>query len=209
MKKPDDFDYIYNNDNLTHAHSYILPQLLSMLPKSTNLKALRLLDLGCGNGSLSHVISQQGYNVVGIEDSESGVAIAQENFKDCHFIEGSIYNLPYTDLESAFDVVISVEVIEHLLYPRELLKAAQKCLKPNGTLILTTPYHSYPKNLVLALSGKMDKHFTVLWDGGHIKFFSVETLSILLKEAGFTNIKFEFAGRFPYLWKSMLVSCTY
>jgi hypothetical protein len=54
----------------------------------------------------------------------------------------------------------------------------------------------------------MDNHFTVLWDGGHIKFFSVPTMTALLKSENCTNIKFKFAGRFPYLWKSMLCSCS-
>lgn len=52
----------------------------------------------------------------------------------------------------------------------------------------------------------MDSHYTALWDGGHIKFFSVKTLSQLLQEAGFKDLQFKFAGRFPYLWKGMLVS---
>ena len=53
----------------------------------------------------------------------------------------------------------------------------------------------------------MDSHFTTLWDGGHIKFFSVKTLSSLLESEGFTNLQFDFAGRLPYLWKSMLCCC--
>ena len=61
----------------------------------------------------------------------------------------------------------------------------------------------------MSLTGKMDKHFTVLWDGGHIKFFSVQTLSALLAEEKCTDCQFEFAGRIPYLWKSMLVLATF
>jgi hypothetical protein len=58
----------------------------------------------------------------------------------------------------------------------------------------------------MAVAGKMDSHFTVLWDGGHIKFFSVKTLTQSLEQEGFANVQFKFAGRFPYLWKSMLCS---
>ncbi len=86
------------------------------------------------------------------------------------------------------------------------MQLAQKCTKSGGHLILTTPYHGYFKNLVLALSGKMDNHFHVLWDGGHIKFFSVKTLTKFLETEGYTDTYFKFAGRFPYLWKSMLCS---
>jgi hypothetical protein len=55
----------------------------------------------------------------------------------------------------------------------------------------------------------MDNHFTALWDGGHIKFFSVKTLTKLLAAEEFNNYQFEFAGRFPYLWKSMLVLASF
>ncbi len=166
----------------------------------------RILDLGCGNGSLSNLIAQQGYEVVGVEDSEQGVAIARQSFPDCNFIKASIYDLPYSELANSFDIVISAEVIEHLLYPRELVRAAKKCLKPNGRLILTTPYHGYLKNLVLATSGKMDSHFTSLWDGGHVKFFSVATLRQLLETENYADIQFKFSGRIPLIWKSMLCS---
>ena len=92
------------------------------------------------------------------------------------------------------------------MYPRELVRAAKKCLKPNGRLILTTPYHGYLKNIVLATSGKMDNHFTALWDGSHVKFFSVATLRKLLETENYTDIKFKFSGRVPFIWKSMLCS---
>ena len=51
---------------------------------------------------------------------------------------------------------------------------------------------------------KMDAHFCVLDEGGHIKFFSVKTLSTLLQKHGFTDLKFNFYGRAPLLWKNMI-----
>jgi len=51
---------------------------------------LRVLDLGCGNGSLSNLIAQQGYEVVGAEESESGVKAARLSFPNCNFIHTSI-----------------------------------------------------------------------------------------------------------------------
>ena len=71
--------------------------------------------------------------------------------------------------------------------------------------IISTPYHGYLKNLVLALSGRLDAHFTALWDGGHIKFWSKRTLRILLEEVGFEKIAFG-VGRIPLLAKSMIVT---
>jgi hypothetical protein len=56
----------------------------------------------------------------------------------------------------------------------------------------------------MALTGKMDNHFTALWDYGHIKFWSIKTLQQLLEEAGFMNIRFRRVGRIPALAKSMI-----
>ena len=202
-------EYSYQTEESGHHHDYLLKPLMEMISasaKSVEGRKVRILDIGCGNGSLSNFIAQNGYEVVGVEESESGVKIAQQNYPDCEFIAASIYDFPYQQLENSFDIIISTEVIEHLPYPRELAKVAKCCLKNNGTVILTTPYHGYFKNLALAITGKLDKHFTVLWDGGHIKFFSVKTLSTLLLEQGFADLQFKFAGRYPLLWKSMLVS---
>lgn len=164
--------YSYADSKPRH-HAYLLSPLLEMVSEatSTSQQKLRVLDLGCGNGSLSNLVAQQGYEVIGVEASESGCKFATLNFPGCQFIQASIYELPYEKLEHSFDIVISSEVIEHLLYPRELIKAAKRCLKPQGRLIVTTPYHGYVKNLLMAILGKMDRHFTALWDGGHVKFF--------------------------------------
>jgi 2-polyprenyl-3-methyl-5-hydroxy-6-metoxy-1,4-benzoquinol methylase len=202
-------EYTYKSEVSGHHHNYLLKHLMEMISasaKNAEGRKVRILDIGCGNGSLSNLIAQQGYEVVGVEESASGVKIAQQSYPDCKFIAASIYDFPYQELEDSFDIIISTEVIEHLPYPRELAKVAKRCLKNDGTLILTPPYHGYIKNLVLAITGKLDKHFTVLWDGGHIKFFSVKTLSTLLREESFTDLQFKFAGRYSFLWKSMLVS---
>ncbi len=121
-----------------------------------------------------------------------------------HFICSDIYNLPWNEIDEKFDVTISIEVIEHLYYPRSLIQAALRSLKPGGTFVLSTPYHGYLKNLFLSLLNKWDNHFNVLEDGWHIKFFSTYTLRKLLYEEGFIDIEFCFGGRLPFLWKSMI-----
>jgi len=104
-----------------------------------------------------------------------------------------------------FPAAICLEVIEHLYSPRLLVKTLVDVLEPGGTLILSTPYHGYMKNLALAASGRMDEHFTALWDHGHIKFWSVRTLTQLLEEAGLKVEQAHRVGRFPALAKSMIL----
>ena len=202
------YEYQWKSAAPVHSHNFYAPALLSLLPKATNQDGdrLKILDLGCGNGSLTNIIAQQGFEVTGIEESTSGVDQASQAFPQISFQQLSLYSPPPVELLNYFDVVISSDVIEHLFYPKELARFAKQCLKPNGQLIVTTPYNGYWKNLALALLNAMDRHHTVLWDGGHIKFFSVKTLSQLLNEEGFNDIQFKFAGRLPYLWKGMLAS---
>ena len=113
----------------------------------------------------------------------------------------------YDDLSSVFgtfEVLLSIEVVEHVFYPRTYAKTAFDLLEPGGVAIITTPYHGYLKNLVIALCGKFDAHVNPLWDGGHIKFWSKSTLRELLTEAGFKSVEYRTAGRFPWLAKSMI-----
>ena len=95
-------------------------------------------------------------------------------------------------------------MVEHVYAPRHYARTLFDLIEPGGTAILSTPFHGYWKNLVLALSGRLDAHFTALWDHGHIKFWSIRTLGELLREAGFVNIRFERVGRMPALAKAMI-----
>ena len=101
-------------------------------------------------------------------------------------------------------MVLSLEVVEHVYDPRRYATSVFSLLQSDAWAIISTPYHGYWKNLATALSGKMDSHFTALWDNGHIKFWSIKTLSVLLREAGFVDIRFERVGRIPLLAKAMV-----
>ena len=161
-----------------------------------------ICDLGCGNGHISGRLAALGYDVTGVDASASGIQIAKRAYTDVEFVEALIDR----DLKrlGTFDLVVSSDVIEHLYRPSDLLEAATDLLKPRGQLLLGTPYHGYLKNLVLAATGKMDAHFSALHDGGHIKFFSVRTLSTLMMSYGFADLSFTFYGRAPWLWKNMI-----
>jgi 2-polyprenyl-3-methyl-5-hydroxy-6-metoxy-1,4-benzoquinol methylase len=156
----------------------------------------------------SFVLRAAGFEVAGCDASEAGVAIAQQTLGNAARLK---HLSVYDDLAASFgcdwDIVVATEVVEHLYAPREFVKRARALLKRGGILILSTPYHGYLKNLVLAATGAFDAHFTALWDGGHIKFWSYNTLTTLLKESQFEGFRFDGAGRLPWLWKSMVISC--
>lgn len=193
-------EYRYGSAEASEHQDYILPQVFQLLGNGSGRS---ILDLGCGNGAVAHEMAQRGFEVMGIDSSQSGIAHAKASYPDCTFRVGDV-TVPAPELGGRFDFVVALETIEHLLDPRAMLRLARASLRPGGRVILSTPYHGYLKNLALAITGRMDEHFTVLWDGGHVKFFSVKTLSKMLEDEGFRVLQFRFGGRAPLLAKSMI-----
>jgi 2-polyprenyl-6-hydroxyphenyl methylase/3-demethylubiquinone-9 3-methyltransferase len=99
---------------------------------------------------------------------------------------------------------VSLEVVEHCYDPRRFAATLHELVEEGGIAIVSTPYHGYVKNLALAVTGKWDDHLSPLWNGGHIKFFSIQSLRTLLAEAGFEDVQIIRVGRVPQLAKSMI-----
>ena len=162
-------DYGYSDAKHRHSHNYILPCVESVISSYNWDPSARALDFGCGNGAMANWLLQKKFSVVGIDPSESGIAEAKKAYQDIEFFKlGSNDSLSRL---GSFDLVICTEVIEHCYDPSSLLSQIRGLLKPNGIAIVSTPYHGYLKNLALAITGSMDRHFTALRVGGHIKFF--------------------------------------
>jgi 2-polyprenyl-3-methyl-5-hydroxy-6-metoxy-1,4-benzoquinol methylase len=137
--------------------------------------------------------------------SLSGIEIASKHHTAATFCVAPIDRLLPKDLHKRFDLVVAIEVIEHLLLPRQLFDRAREALKPGGELIVSTPFHGYWKNLAIALSGKFDSHWHPLRDYGHVKFFSPATLNRLFDEQGFEVKQVKRVGRIPTLARSMMM----
>lgn len=176
----------------TPNHRYLIPALISLLPRDGGR---RLVDLGSGNGVVTARLRDAGMDVTGVEGTPSGIELARRSWPDIPFVHHDITTPLPASLHGCFDVVVSVEVIEHLHLPRELFARAAEALGDRGTLIVSTPFHGYWKNLALALTGRLDAHHQALSDYGHIKFFSERTLGTMAAECGFRPVQFRRAGR--------------
>ncbi len=200
--------YQYSAANPEPSHQHLYPSVSRFLhnvpPGSI------VMDAGCGNGSFIALFQDRNWQLHGSDLSPTGIELARKTYPNINFFLADAQSL-YADFLNTVgpvDIVISTEVIEHIYDPRGFLRNCFGLLKPGGTIVLTTPYHGYLKNLLLAVTGKLDQHFTVLWDHGHIKFWSRKTIEEVLKETGFTNIEFAGSGRIPYAWKSMVLKAT-
>ena len=198
--------YEYHNSEASCAHYYLLPTVLREIGALGRGKSLKIVDVGCGNGYVAAQVAARGHTVSAVDVSSDGIAIARASFPSVSYYEGSVYDddLP-EKIHAPVDCVISLEVVEHLFFPRKLFEQSHRLLVDGGSLIVSTPYHGFLKNLALSVTNGWDRHFGVDWDGGHIKFFSKTTLSRMVSNAGFKNIRLLPVGRFPGLWKSMIM----
>ncbi len=199
-------NYGWADTEAPESASFLDSVVLDELSRATGGRGA-VIELGAGNGVFARKLASMGYDVTAIEPSEDGFAQANKVTSSARFVQASIYDdLPQL-LNQKFDALVSTEVIEHLMMPKELFAQASRLLKPGGMLIVSTPYHGYIKNLAIAVLGGWDRHFTVDWEGGHIKFFSKRTLAAMAEPYGFKHPRFRGTGRVAYLWKSMILTC--
>ncbi len=145
-----------------------------------------VLDAGCGFGfSVDVAAKVLGWRAVGIDPSHHardgrrmlGADIRQEWLTD------------ETDLGEPFDLVLAVEVIEHIpdLYP--FLRLLRRWMKPGARLVLTTPDAD-------SLSPAVDDGmlFAMLSAGGHLVLFNARSMEFMLRRAGFLHVRCEAAG---------------
>lgn len=124
--------YRYDQASLNHSHGYLLPTVFRLLDE-LNLPAdqRRLFELGCGNGSVAHALTQRGWDVTGVDPSVEGIAQANDAYPDLKLYSGSAYD----DLAAQygqFPVVLSLEVVEHVYFPRQYAKTVFNLIHAGG-----------------------------------------------------------------------------
>lgn len=147
------------------------------IKKVTGLQEGRLLDLGCGEGFALGAAHTLGFDVVGVEISESAVQLARKRgWKAIH--QGDLADIKNLRL-GQFDVITLFDVIDHLYDPREAILLLRDHLKPSGILYLDT--------------SDIGSWYHTLLRGGyfniqpfeHISYFSKKTIQNFLEMHGF------------------------
>ena len=137
------------------------------------LEQPRFLDLGCGTGWLTGVLSAFG-PATGVELSDHAMRFARTRFPHAEFIAADVMNWQWDG--PPFDIVVSQEVIEHIPDQAGYLEVAASVLKPGGFLVLTTPN----RKTLNALSPDAQREF--LWQPIEIILSRPELLSLLSKD---------------------------
>ena len=150
----------------------------------------RVLEAGCASGHVSAVLQARGCRVVGIEiDAE--VARAAEPFVERivigNFDDGELWK----ELEGdEFDAVLFGDVLEHLKTPLDALRGALKHLAPAGMVVISVPNITHADVKIAMIKGQFTYADSGLLDRTHIHFFTKESLTHLLQEAGLVATEF-------------------
>jgi 2-polyprenyl-6-hydroxyphenyl methylase/3-demethylubiquinone-9 3-methyltransferase len=117
------------------------------------LGSLRVLDIGCGAGLLCEPLSRLGAQVVGIDPSASNIAAAKLHADKSHLpIDYRCTTVEEIDPRERFDIVLAMEVVEHVTDVGVFLKRCASMLKPNGLMVVSTLNRNW-KSFALAIVG--------------------------------------------------------
>jgi 2-polyprenyl-6-hydroxyphenyl methylase/3-demethylubiquinone-9 3-methyltransferase len=101
-----------------------------------------VLDVGCGAGFLSNHLAARGFEVVGIDASQSSIDVAarQDATRTARYVLGDALRLPFDD--QSFDAVCAMDFLEHVDQPGQVIAEASRVLKPGGTFF----FHTFNRN---------------------------------------------------------------
>lgn len=149
----------------------------------------KILDVGCGTGKLVSYFQKQGFTAIGCDNAEEALKISKQ-------IRASATKLPF--IQNSFDLVTAISLIEHLSQKdaSKFITEAYRVLKPKGFIFLITPNFASPLRLLFG-----NKWFGYQ-DPTHITFFTPKSLSILLAQHRFSQIKLRFPvpKNVPFDW---------
>ena len=207
--------HMLNPCRLDYITQQIAAEFDRDLTQPLPFKGLRILDIGCGGGLLSEPMARLGAEVVGADAAARNIPVAMVHAEQ----SGLRIDYRHTTAEDMaaageqFDVVLNMEVVEHVADPLAYLAACQMLLKDNGLMICST-LNRNPKSFVMAIVGA---EYVMRWlpKGTHDwqKFITPDELYALIEQAGLRPVDRKGMVFNPVSWSWSLsardLSCNY
>lgn len=165
--------------------------------KLSSAKCKKLLDLGCGEGHLLNVFSQEGYDVTGIDFSIYAVKHCNPSIAD-KVIQGNIYTIldKFAEEKKTFDFITADHVLEHVSDEEEFFASIRKVCHPKTLIAVSVPNDFSVLQRRLYKLKKIDRPFWVTEKTGeHNFYFTRDSLIKLGEDRGFHAV--ETYGNFP------------
>ena len=144
----------------------------------------RVLDVGCGNGATGALLKQQGAReVVGIEIVPEAAQQAE------HLLDsvlcGDVNHVPLEFAPGAFDVILCLDVLEHLPYPEDAMQRLVPLLAQGGQMVVSLPNMRYIGTLKkLIVEADWPREPSGVFDGTHLRWFTAKSAARLFAQFG-------------------------
>lgn len=167
---------------------------------------LSVLDIGCGDGTLGKLLKDKlgdNIHIFGVDISEESIIHASKFYDKTLQFNAEKQDILSLMGEEKFDVIISLEMLEHLFAPGSLLRSCKHLLRPEGFLIASFPNIAWWKYRIDLLCGNFPVGYTVFDPSEHIQNFTLKSFIALISEAGFEKQEIVADYSYPRILKKM------
>jgi SAM-dependent methyltransferase len=154
------------------------PEVAALVPATCR----RVLDVGCGTGHLGALLRSRGHHVTGIELVPE--AARQARIRLDHVATADIEADGFPFPSASFDAIVFADVLEHLVDPWRVLRAATGLLTPSGVVVASIPNVQNLDVLRRLVRGRWEYRERGILDVGHLRFFTLHTIHGLFRQAG-------------------------
>ena len=168
---------------------YIKEKISNHFNKSQSLRGLKILDIGCGGGLISEPMANLGADVTGIDASEKNIKVAkihaQKNNIKINYINKSPEQLTETE---KFDVILNLEIVEHVDNLNLYIKSCNQLLKKNGLMFTATLNKTFVSYLKAIIGAEYILRWLPIGTHDWNKFIKPEELERLLSRENFFTV---------------------
>lgn len=157
---------------------------------------LRVLDVGCAQGTLAMQLAEAGHDVTAVDIRQHFLDYAASRYErgQIRFLCANILN---DEIDGEYDLVFANQIIEHLVYPEALLSRLRARLAPGGRLVVATPNHAYFINRLPSFAELGDpqqwEYMQFTADGdGHFYLYTGDELLAAFRKVGFQTSELRF-----------------
>lgn len=180
----------------THSHQHIADQIKKILPNGG-----KVLDMGCGQGALSGRLHDMGYEVTAVDTNPADficktVPLVQLDFNDAAAVERF-----FQEHEGRYDLVLGVEVIEHVHNHWEYVESLKRGAKQSGYVVITTPnITSWVSRLFFLFKSEFHQFEPIDREYGHINPIAWHQLTYILEQKQLKVLGVYPVGTLPVIW---------
>jgi O-antigen biosynthesis protein len=172
------------------------PEVAALVPADCR----RVLEVGCATGQLGRLLKERGHHVTGIELVPAVAEAARAHLDEVVTADVETDGFPFGP--DSFDCVVFADVLEHLIDPWRVLRAAVEVLSPDGRVVASVPNVQNIDVIWRLVRGRWDYRERGITDFGHLRFFTLRTIHGLFQQANLEVVQVSYKYRRSW-WRAL------